>query len=156
MDVSNIRISKWEQPLPAVAWDKRCEVGHPVLDAQHHHIVGLLNTLHYASVGEGLSTVDSVLRHFVRFVENHFETEEAILRQVEYPGVERHAAEHRALMRQLTKAVEAAGQDGHTADPVWFARTIWSWLHEHTVFSDQAFAPMLRSLGRADASGAAK
>ena len=114
-------MSEWElgQPLPAIVWDKRYEVGHPILDAQHRHIMDLINALHNAAEGEGLATVDVVLPHFVRFIENHFETEEAILRQVEYSGVERHAAAHRALMKQLTKAVEAAGQDGHTTDPVF-------------------------------------
>jgi hemerythrin len=135
------------QALPAIIWEKRYEVGHPILDAQHRHLIDLINALHSAAQGEGLMTVDAVLPHFVRFLQDHFETEEAILRQVAYSGVERHANEHRALTRQVADAIESA-QDSQTADPVRFAAAIWSRLHYHTMTWDQEYAPLLRSLSR--------
>lgn len=148
----HVRIGRG-QAVPPIVWDEQYGVGHPILDAQHRHIIDLINALHNAAAGEGLATVDAVLPHFVRFLENHFETEEVILRQVAYPSVEEHAAAHRTLVHQLTRAAEAAAQDGHTANSMRFAATIWSWLHEHTVSMDQEFAPMLRSLSRINVSG---
>ena len=136
--------SKVGQALPAIVWEKSYEVGHPILDAQHRHIVDLINALHNAAEGEGLATVDAILPHFIRFLDNHFATEEAILRQVAYPGVEQHAGEHRALMNRVTKAV-AAAEGGHGTDLVVFAATIWSLVHQHTIISDQEYAALLRT-----------
>lgn len=149
-------MSEWEprQPHPAIVWEERYEVGHLILDAQHRHIIDLINALRAAAAGEGLETVDVVLPHFVRFIENHFETEEAILRQVAYPGVEEHAAAHRTLMNQLTEAAKVAAQADHATDLIIFAATICARLHEHTMSADQEFAPLLRSLSRVAASGA--
>ena len=141
------------QPLPPIVWDESVEVGHPILDKQHRHIVDLVNALHRAAQGEGLASVGLVLPYLVRFLQNHFDTEEAILRQVAYPGVERHAVEHRALLTQVTSAV-AAAKDGHDTDLVVFAATIWSLVHQHTVISDQEYAPLLRTLSGTSAPDA--
>ena len=147
----NVSQREEEPARPGIVWDKSYEVGHPILDAQHRHIVDLVNALQNAAHGEGLGTVGAVLPYFVRFLENHFETEEAILRQVSYPGVEKHAAEHLALLTQVTQSRQKTAQDGHETDPVRFAATIWAWVHEHTATSDREYAPMLRSLGRCEA-----
>ncbi len=130
--------------LPPIVWDEAYEVGHPVLDAQHRHIIDLINALHDAARGEGLATIGAVLPHFVRFLENHFETEEAIFREVDYPRLEEHAAEHLSLLTQVRNAA-AAARAGHETDPVRFAANIWTWVHEHTLTWDQEYAPMLRS-----------
>ena len=135
--------SEPEQRLPAIVWDKSIEVGDAILDAQHRHIVDLMNALHNAAAGEGLDTADVVLHHVVRFLQHHFETEEAVMNQIGYPEAEEHAAEHRRLLAQIAdgaRSVEAEGQP----DANRLGVTVWSWMHEHTSTWDQRYAEMLR------------
>lgn len=130
--------------FPAIAWDKSYEVGDAVLDDQHRHIVDLLNALHNAAAGEGLDTADVILHHVVRFLEHHFDTEEAVMQQIGFPEAAEHAAEHRRLLKQVGEAarsLEAEGQPSAERLGV----TVWSWMHEHTSTWDQKYSTMLRS-----------
>lgn len=131
------------QRPPAIVWDKSIEVGDAILDAQHRHIVDLMNALYNAADGEGLATADAVVHHVVRFLQHHFDTEEAILRQIGYPDVDRHAAEHRRLMARIADAARSA-DDGSPPSSDRLAVSVWSWMHEHTSTWDQGYATVLR------------
>ena len=132
----------------ATLWDSSFEVGDPVLDAQHRHIVDLINALNQAADGEGSQTADLLVDYIGRFMQVHFETEEAVLVRIGFSELPKHAAEHQRLLDEVaaTAALVRAGKetDGR------FAGVLWSWLHEHTATWDQQYAIVLRSqVGRA-------
>jgi hemerythrin len=132
-----------------IFWSPSLEVGNAVLDSQHRHIVELINALYAASAGEGLETADVLIDHIGRFVQHHFEVEEAMLRKLGYRELEEHSAEHRRLLDCLRGAAGSVRSGRDTGEGL--ATAIWSWLHEHTATWDQDYADVLgsrRSSGR--------
>jgi hemerythrin len=128
---------------PAIVWNEWMEVGDAVLDSQHRHIVDLINALHAAAEGDGLATAETVLHHVVRFMQHHFDAEEAILRKIGDPEVDKHAAEHRRLMVRIAEAAQSA-QDEYQVGEDGLGETVLSWIHEHTLSWDQRSSQMLR------------
>jgi hemerythrin len=124
-------------------WDVSFEVGDPVLDAQHRHIVDLINALNQAADGEGSQTADLLVDYIGRFMQVHFETEEAVLRRIEFSELSLHAAEHQRLLAEITTNAELVRTGKQTDER--FARVLWLWLHEHTATWDQRYAIALRS-----------
>ena len=125
----------------ALIWDPSFGVGDAVIDAQHRHIVELINALYQAAGGEGCSTADVVVDHIGRFLQHHFETEEAFLRNRAYADLERHVAEHHALLSRINRAADQVRAGEQTDER--FAGTVWSSLHEHTVTWDREYAKVL-------------
>ena len=126
----------------ATLWDASFEVGDPVLDAQHRHIVDLINALNRAADGDGLQTADLLVDYIGRFMQVHFETEEAVLRRIGFDELPKHAAEHRRLLTEVAATADLvrAGQQTDSQ----FAGVLWSWLHDHTATWDQRYAAVLR------------
>jgi hemerythrin len=129
--------------VPALVWDNSLEVGDAILDAQHRHLVDLINALYRATQGDGLATADIVVNYIGRFLEQHFETEESLLRRAAYIGLEQHAAEHRKLLAQVREAAHSI-RSGDKMDAERFATVTWTCLHEHTTSWDQEYAKVLR------------
>jgi hemerythrin len=124
-------------------WDPSFEVGDPVLDAQHRHIVDLINALNLAADGEGLQTADLLVDYIGRFMRVHFETEEAVMGRIGFSELPKHAAEHQRLLAEVASNADLV-RAGKVTDER-FAGVLWSWLHEHTATWDQQYARVLRS-----------
>ena len=119
-------------------------VGNPVIDAQHRHIIDLINALHAAADGEGLETADTLIRHIERFLRHHFETEETLFNKIPYEQTADHRAEHQRLLDQVGQVALDAERTGRNKTDL-YARQLWSLIHDHTVLWDRSYIPALHS-----------
>jgi hemerythrin-like metal-binding protein len=104
-------------PLPRVSieWRPEWESGNPVIDDEHRSLLDLANNLFDVSMSgrpkqDTLQAVDALLLH----VAGHFENEEMILADADYPGLNAHAGLHRELVQaalDLRSRVEAGTID---------------------------------------------
>lgn len=86
-------------------------VGHPVIDADHQRLIGIVNQFAEAStvhtLFEGSAPSDcaklmhETLRSLIAYTKEHFAREEKIQRECMYTYHEMHVHEHRALVIQL-------------------------------------------------------
>ena len=72
--------------------------GHPVIDADHKRIIDTSILVFEAIESEDKDQCGQMLEAFVEVAKNHFANEEEILRQVGFPGLERHCAYHHELI----------------------------------------------------------
>lgn len=80
-------------------WHNEWNSGQPLIDQQH------LNLMHLTSKIESeiilYSTIDHQIKsdvyHLLKAIKNHFDSEEEILREMEYENADHHCAEHQRL-----------------------------------------------------------
>lgn len=92
-------------------WRREYECGDPVIDAQHQALFSDANSLLSAVLQKGSATeVAGLVEALVASIAQHFQDEEALLQNVDYPGAAEHANLHRALLEkslQLSKHFRA-------------------------------------------------
>lgn len=88
-------------------WNKAWECGEATIDRQHREIIVLGNEL-IGMTSASQELIEQKLDILISRFEEHFESEERIIRQVGYPDIEQHARIHRQLVERLTDIKESA------------------------------------------------
>lgn len=127
-----------------VEWKDSLSVGIKTIDDDHKKLLGMINQLqtaaHYHTDDE---MVESTLNELVEYTKYHFEREEKMMQEHNYPGFEDHKKQHEAMVTQVSKFIDEYRVDQtRTIDQVIvFLKT---WLINHINGSDQEYAPYLR------------
>jgi hemerythrin len=113
-----------------------------VCDAQHQELFGRVNALNEA-VGSGdREKIGDCLDYLIDYVVEHFQTEERLMEQRGYSGLEQHRQEHENLISTCTDlqgrfhANEADIEEGTMA-------FIKNWLDHHIPQIDKSYGPAL-------------
>lgn len=85
------------------------------IDNQHHQLLAKGNAILFPETGKlkGKDILDG-LKFLIRYVDEHFSTEERLMKYFEYPKREGHKKQHQRLRRE----VEELYNRGKKADPV--------------------------------------
>lgn len=125
-------------------WNNTLSVGVASVDAQHQNLFAIARELHAAmSSGQGKTALGKVLDRLVQYAASHFAHEERLMRLADYPGLETHVAEHRALTAKVLE-LQADFRAGRTAISVQVLQFLRTWLQQHIQHSDKAYAPYLQ------------
>lgn len=129
--------------MPIFLWKKSYEIGVADLDMQHRHLVGLINELSDAMMlKQGFRAVPHVLDELVDYIQLHFTTEEAAMRDAHYHGLPGHSQEHLDLTGQVLE-FKAEYASAHDLDPGELLTFLCDWLKIHILVSDNAFGRYL-------------
>jgi len=79
-------------------WRSEYEIGHAMIDADHRKLVEIANR-----VAEVLNKGDAryavvLMQHFVEVAREHFDKEEALMRDIRFKGIDAHVRYHRLLL----------------------------------------------------------
>jgi hemerythrin len=133
-----------------VAWTKDLETGNDVLDGQHRRYIDLLNEYLYEA-SESDNTVKNAgkLAHsfdFLRqYAEEHFSTEESLMKDTNFPDFEEHREEHLYFLKHvedLHRAMENEGFSPRLAREVNFYAV--EWFIDHILGSDMLLVEFLK------------
>ena len=87
-------------------WKPSYCVGNELLDRQHRKLLDLCNAAEVLA-SDNSSVNDEkfhdVLNELMKYVSEHFSTEEAMLTQINYTGLAAQKAEHAEFLEQLTQ-----------------------------------------------------
>ena len=89
--------------------------GHPDIDADHKNLVEVINLVNDAIESKNIEQCNNLLDSFVEVARNHFANEEAILREVGFPGVDKHCEYHDGLLERaeaVKKLCQEMGNPG--------------------------------------------
>ena len=137
--------------METLVWDRYFDTGLSDVDRQHRSLVGLFNELHGVLFGGHAidwPALDQVFRRLVDYAEQHFASEEGLMRKV---GVDqRHLDAHEAAHREFARQVAAMWRLRQTLRQP--AETIMgfltSWLGLHILGMDQQMARQIELIGR--------
>ena len=126
-----------------IAWKDYYSVNDPSLDAEHKQIIACINELYEAMQGTtDSSTTKQVLDRLVQYTRTHFEHEEKILRDVDFPDFEAHKALH-DNMRRRTLSLRTHLTLVTARDVLVFLKDWWL---EHIQGEDKKYATYVAAL----------
>ena len=88
--------------MPIVTWRDEYSVNVKQIDEQHQRMLELVNNFHLAV--EACTDKDSLQNMLVEladFTRMHFSTEEQLMKEHDYPELNRHHKEHQILLRHI-------------------------------------------------------
>jgi hemerythrin len=139
----------------ALQWTTALSLGVPELDAQHAELFGRVDRLLDAMILHDRSEAVRLIGFLERYVEEHFDAEERLMRESGYPDAALHVAEHRAFRADISGLVASLAAEGPTARIVLrLEREVTSWLRDHVYSTDHCLARWL--LSRPPVSAAAQ
>jgi hemerythrin len=91
----------------SVAWRDAMNTGDPTIDADHMHLVDLINNFETALAGKTIDhkRIARVLLGLVEYTGDHFKREEEIQLAVRYPYCDSHRRSHRDVLKKLSHIV---------------------------------------------------
>lgn len=130
--------------MALIEWNSSLSVGVPSIDAQHSVLVSLLNDLHEAMLtGKAQTRTGPLLRSLVIYTRDHFATEEALMERSGYAQLQKHRAQHQALIRKV-EHYALRFEHGENTLNLQLLRFLRDWLTTHIQQEDMAYAPTLQ------------
>jgi hemerythrin len=124
-------------------WDPDYSVGHVVLDRYHQRLFELSSkTLAYVESPSRCSkTLRRLLAELLVYVDAHFQVEEAILRQHDFPHLTDHRAAHDQCFEKMKQILSSS--DDSPVDEVSMCRRLAVWCRQHILDLDMAYSQYL-------------
>lgn len=88
--------------MDLIKWTPYLSLNHTVIDEQHQKLFDIVNQL-IKNVNIDQAFIEKTLIELKTYSEFHFEEEEAILANRNYPGLEDHKFEHRFFIRRVNR-----------------------------------------------------
>ncbi|MFI5399659.1 MAG: bacteriohemerythrin [SAR324 cluster bacterium] len=127
-------------------WSDSYSVGVKQLDDEHRQLLDLVSQAMETIVSRApAQRVAGRIDEIASLTRQHFAAEERLMEQTSYRELERHRAEHRSLLEQISKAKENYAHGAISA--VDLCTTLAHWLLDHIAQSDKPFAEHFNKSG---------
>jgi hemerythrin len=112
-------------------WRASYSIGNAAIDAEHQQLFKLAQAFFEAN--GRLEQTDCAMRLF-EYTRTHFDHEEALMREIAYPGLDAHVQQHFHLIDKLNAVAEKVAND--TLEPAGLKAFLTAWLVGHIVTFD--------------------
>jgi hemerythrin len=128
-------------------WDPTLAIDVPEIDAQHRALFAQAARFDAAvRGGESSREIKQLLDFLSRYAVEHFEAEERLMREVEYPRLPGHALEHAEFRRRLATLLPHWESEGDSVSLLMaLSGFLMRWLREHVATSDRAIGEHIRA-----------
>jgi hemerythrin len=133
--------------MAIAVWSSRYETGIDIIDKQHKSLFDAVNKLADSfKAGTSKTAVKDSMDFMVKYTVEHFSTEEKIMRDMGYPNLTSHMAEHAQLVRKASE-LQAKLNEGK---PVTMEVTTFlaDWLKHHINEVDMGYVQYKKSQGK--------
>jgi hemerythrin-like metal-binding protein len=118
--------------------------GGPI-DADHRHLVQMVNELHTAtSQGRGREVVGGILEQLIRYTDDHLRREESQMAAAHFPGLEVHRKGHTHFVDSL-RQLQQRYESGQITVAAQLSTVLRDWLSLHIRRSDKELQAHLRA-----------
>lgn len=133
--------------MEKIIWNDSYSVGIKEIDQQHKKLVEMINQLIDASgVSVRSETVSDTLTGMTNYAMYHFQTEEDLMREYEYPQYDAHHLAHMGFIRKTAEMAAAAIELEQTV-PVELLSFLKDWLINHILKSDMQYKDFFNEKG---------
>ncbi len=134
--------------MALISWNDKMSVGVAAIDADHQHLMRLLNRLHTTARKEkDPDTVRAVLDELIRYADYHFQAEEQLMRLGRYPDYEKHKKRHEELQAEVVALRERFDDDPTSVHAFRIFTFLSDWLMRHILREDMKYKPYLQRNG---------
>ena len=133
-----------------IEWTQDLAVNVPLIDDQHRELYSRMNWLCNAILeGKGRKEVRSFVRYLSEYTEFHFQDEERLMREHEYPGYQAQLTAHNLFKGRVHKMAVQADADDIPSDLVVSVVTeMKDWFSQHIRTLDKNLGIFLKSESR--------
>ena len=130
-----------------IAWTSDYRIGIETLDRDHEQLFAHFNDLlrrlaDSPSPDATRASIDELEKLFGE----HFETEEALMRSVNFPGLDAHKAKHQTFLEML-RGLKGFNPGGH-AFTDYFLRVLRNWIIYHIAVNDRELGQFIAHTGK--------
>jgi hemerythrin len=119
-------------------WNKRLDLGHEVLDGEHHLQVAMIGALVEAIEQRRPTMARRLGEQLEAYSSAHFVGEELVMETSEYPRAAEHHAEHQAILKRVGELRELLSEPSDEA--LTLALDLLAGISSHISSSDRSFA----------------
>ncbi len=133
--------------MAVIAWKEIYETGIVAFDNEHRTLVAEVNRLYEAIRDKrGDEVLGEILVMLESYTVDHFQHEEKLMAEYQFPGLEEHQRVHQELIDALQeiKARAASGTEELAQELLKFLRV---WVLEHIIEVDKKYGSFLESRG---------
>ena len=130
-------------------WDGSLIINNPTIDKQHEELFNRADALVDAiSMGKGRDEVAGTIKFLQDYVVEHFGTEEAFMKKVNYPDYAAHKEQHEKFVQEFLGWKETFDKMGVSSSLAFKLQDyVGDWLKNHISKTDMALAKFLREQG---------
>ena len=128
-------------------WDNRLKTNITICDEQHQKLIAILNELHDAmKAKKDMDLIGKTLTELIDYTVYHFQTEERLLEDHQFPYLNSHKAEHANLTKEVydLKKRFNSGEHVMTTEVLSFLK---NWVNDHIIGMDKNYTTFLRNKG---------
>jgi len=128
-----------------IEWTPELSVNHSIIDEQHQELFNKFNKLLNYIGNEQEEGELEILNFLETYVVTHFETEETVMKQVDYPGYAAHKAQHTTFIETFKKFKQGYEQnkEKHLYLALHIQLKLLNWLVHHVGQSDKKLGRFL-------------
>lgn len=131
--------------MAMMEWQDKFSVGVTAMDLQHKQLVAMVNQVYEAMrTGKGELAAKTLLPSLAQYTRSHFNAEEKLMHEVDYPQIAAHQAEHFKLAQQVSELLEKV-KAGKMVATVSIATFLKDWLTSHILGCDMQYAKFIAS-----------
>lgn len=130
-----------------IEWRESLAIGVEAIDNQHKELLLRFDRLLNAcQSGQGVAELKKLQIFLEEYVRTHFNDEEALQRQYNFPGYEAHRAEHLYFIEQINKLKSETEEEGvSTHHVIETNNMLLKWLLNHISKVDTKMGAFLKS-----------
>ena len=129
-------------------WNSNYEIGNAVVDGEHKEIFGMVDKLLADDFTGRPDKIKSIIDFLAGYVVRHFDHEEQLMDESDYPDKDNHVMQHRAFMRAVEAFVKKIEGNLDSIDlSLEVNKIIVEWLANHVMGSDKALVDHYRVWG---------
>jgi hemerythrin len=130
-----------------IDWLDSYSVGVVEMDNQHKKLIDLINQLHDSmKAGKGNSEISVILNGLSDYTKYHFNSEEKILQENNYPGFIFQQNKHKEFVEKLKEFQQEAGTKSLSIS-IQVSQFLKTWLVEHILVEDKKYGKYLNGKG---------
>jgi hemerythrin len=134
--------------MAMIEWTPRLSVAVSQFDDEHKKLITMINDLHQAmQQGKSKAALASILDRLIDYTASHFAHEEQAMRAHQYPDIDKHIQEHKALVAKAMEIQKQAHDHATAALSMQTMSFLSNWLTSHIQGTDQRYGPFLNSKG---------
>jgi hemerythrin len=130
-----------------IRWDPSCSVNVAELDQQHQQLFGAVAELEDAlRTGHADAVINQLLEKVIEHTITHFATEERLLEECGFPGLDAHRHDHQELAKKLAM-FNLSNLAGGPDVPAALLVFLQAWLQDHILKTDKEYSSFLNTRG---------
>lgn len=129
--------------MALLSWSTQYSIGNDLIDTEHEELFRLVNAFHDNwQEKRSQQSIAALLSQLIAYAEMHFQHEETIMHDAEYPKLAEHQKIHEAMVETIFN-LRQLFEEQHSHLETNTMKFVKTWLLEHIIQNDYLFRDFL-------------